>query len=186
MKFIDNIKDKLGRRKIHKILKSKNRNIKVTNFDNAKSIAIIYQITTTDYQDFINQYIDYLRGDIGFKKIVSLGYYEGTELPNFVINESFKYKYFTKKELDFSRFGKSKDVLEFLNEDFEIIIDLSRDFIIPIKHVVASSNAGLKIGRHSIENEQFYDFMVEIDKSAPVSHFIKEVNAFLTKVKPKR
>ncbi len=185
MKLIDNIKDKLGRRKIQKILKSKKRNIRVTNFANAKSIAVIYPITTTDYQDFINQYIDYLRGDIGFKKIVSLGYYEGAQLPNFIVNESFKYKYFTKKELDFSRFGNSKDVQEFLKEDFEILVDLSRDFVVPIKHIVASSDAGLKIGRHSAENEEFFDFMVEMNNSSPVSHFIKEVNTFLTKVKPK-
>ncbi|MDG1176450.1 MAG: hypothetical protein P8N07_11745 [Flavobacteriales bacterium] len=186
MKLIDNIKDKLGLRKIKKYLKSKKRNIRITNFANAKSIGIIYPISTTDYQDFINKYIDFLRGEIGFKKIVSLGYYEGAQLPNFIVNDLFKYKYFTKKQLDFSRFGKSYEVKEFIKEDFEILVDLSRDFVVPIKHVVANSHAGLKIGWHSIQNEKYFDFMVEMNKTAPVSHFIKEVNAFLTKVKPKR
>lgn len=185
MKFLDNIKAKLGKRKIEKILKSQKRKIRVNNFASAKSIGILYPVTTTEYQDFIHKYIDYLRGEVGFKKIIALGYFEGTQLPNFIINHSMKYQYFTKKELDFYLFGKCKETMDFEKENFDILVDLSSDYLTPIKHLVASSKAGLKIGRLSEENKPYFDFMVELEKTAPVSHFIDQVNTFLKQVNPK-
>ena len=185
MKLFNNIKDYFGKRKIDKILRDEKRRVRVTNFSSAKSIGIIYPVSTTDYQDFVNKYIDYLRGEIGFKKIVALGYCDTNEIPNFIINQSMKYQFFTLKDLDNTNFGKSKEVTDFLKEDFEILVDLSRDFVTPIKHLVASSKSGLKIGRHSEENEKFYDFMVEIDNKAPISQFIEQVNTFLKQVNPK-
>jgi hypothetical protein len=185
MKFLDNIKAKLGKRKIEKILETKHRKVKVNSFATAKSIGILYQITTTDYQDFIHKYVDFLREEIGFKKIIALGYFDGPILPNFIINQSMKYKYITNKEIDFYHFGKNRDAINFSAEDFDILIDLSRDYINPIKQLVASSKSRFKIGRLSEENKPYFDFMVEIDKTAPVSKFIEQVNIFLTQVNPK-
>ena len=182
MKFLDNIKDTLGNRKINKILNSQKRKIKVANFASASSVGLLYQVSTVDYQDVVNNYIDYLRGEVGFKKIVSLGYCEEKELPNFILNPSMKYQFFTKKELDFSHTSKSEEVLNFIKEDFDILIDLSRGQIIPIKHIVASSCSSFKVGIHSVENEKYFDFMIKIEETAPASSFIKQVNAFLNKV----
>lgn len=185
MTFIINIKDKFGKRKIKKILKLNNRRVKVTNFANAHSIGVVYPISTIDYQDLANKYIDFLRGEIGFKTIVAIGFYEGKDLPNFISDDSIKHKYFTRKNLNFSRLGQGKDIEEFIQQEFDILIDFSRDFVVPIKHLVASSQAKLKIGRYSLENENFYDFMINMDEKAPVSEFLKEVNTFLTRVNPK-
>lgn len=184
MGVFDNIKNKLGKRKINRILSTQKRKIRVTNFAHAKSIGIVYPVTTTDYQDVVNKYIDYLRGEIGFKKIISLGYCESKELPTFILNPSLKYQFFTKKELDLYNQGKSKEVVDFISTDFDILVDLSRDFIVPIKHIVASSGSKLKIGRHSAENEKFFDVMIEIGHTAPASKFIEQVNKFLTQVNP--
>ena len=84
-----------------------------------------------------------------------------------------------KSDLDMYNFGNSKEVKDFIKQDFEILIDFSRECINPIKHVVASSKSGLKIGRHSEESEKYFDFMVDMDKTAPISQFIKQVNTFL-------
>ena len=185
MKIIENIKNALGRRKIDKILQSNKRRLKVVNYSNAKSIGIIYPVSTTDYQDFVNKFIDFLREEIGFKTIVSIGYCDTKEIPNFIVDPSAKHQFFTKNELDINNFGNNKEVKNFINQDFEILIDFSRDNINPIKHIVASSKSGFKIGRHSTENEKFFDFMVEMNKTAPISQFINQVNTFLKQVKPK-
>ena len=185
MKLIENIKNALGKRKIDKILRSNKRRLKVVNYSTAKSIGVIYPVTTTDYQDFVNKFIDFLREEVGFKSIISLGYCDTKQIPNFIINQSIKYQYFTKSDLDMYNFGKSKEVKDFIKQDFEILIDFSRECINPIKHVVASSKSGLKIGRHSQENERYFDFMVDMNKTAPISQFIKQVNTFLKQVKPK-
>ena len=89
-------------------------------------------------------------------------------------------------DLDFSQADTDfrNEVKDFIKNDFEILIDFSRDNINPIKHIIASSKSGLKIGRHSKENEKYFDFMVEMEKTAPVSQFINQVNTFLKQVKP--
>ena len=170
MKLIENIKNALGKRKIDKILQSNKRRLKVVNYSNAKSIGVIYPVT--------------IREEVGFKSIVSIGYCDTKKIPNFIINQSIKYQYFTKSDLNRNNFGISKEVKDFIKNDFEILIDFSRDNINPIKHIIASSKSGLKIGRHSKENEKYFDFMVEMEKTAPVSQFINQVNTFLKQVKP--
>jgi hypothetical protein len=185
MKFLYPIKQRLGKRKIEKFLLQQRRRATVSNFDSAKSIGIIYSITTTDYQDIVEKYVDFLKGEIGFKKIVVLGYYDGSQLPNFIINQSLRYQYFTNKMVDFFFQGNTKEVTNFIKEDFDVLVDLSEDFQVPIKHAVAHSKAGFKIGRLTQENEKYYDFMVEIPANTPVTKFITQVNIFLTQVNPK-
>ena len=99
MALFDNIKDFFGKRKIEKTLATQKRRVAVTNFSSAKSIGIIYHVKTVDYQDFVNKYVDYLRQEIGFKKIVALGYCGEKELPNFITNQSLKFEFFTLKDL---------------------------------------------------------------------------------------
>ena len=185
MKFLDDIKSKLGKRKIEKILKNQKRKIKVSSFATAHSSGIVQPVTTTDYQDIVSKYVDFLREEIGFKKIVALGYCNQKELPSVINKETIKDRFLTTSELNFTHFGTNKETQDFLKQDFDLLIDLSREYCTPIKHIVASSRAGFKIGRHSEENEKYYDFMVEIKKNAPVSRFIKQVNTFLTQVNPK-
>ncbi len=185
MKFLTNIKHYLGKRKLDKFLLHQRRRPAVSNFESAKSIGIVYSVSTTDYQDIVEKYVDFLKGEIGFKKIRVLGYYDGPQLPSFVINQSLRYLYFTNKMIDFYQHGKCKETSNFVKEDFDILIDLSQEYCVPIKQVVASSKAKLKIGRLNDENEKFYDFMVDMPDNTPVSKFITQINMFLTQVKPK-
>ncbi|MEN8839205.1 MAG: hypothetical protein ABF238_01720 [Flavobacteriales bacterium] len=185
MKFLNSIKQKLGKRKIEKFLLNQRRRPNVSNFENARSIGLVYSISTTDYQDIVERYVNFLKGEIGFKKIVVLGYYEGTKLPSFIVNQSLRYQYFTNKMVDFYYQGNCKEVTNFIKEDFDILIDLSKDFEVPIKHAVAHSKSKFKIGRLSDENKKYYDFMVEMPPNTPVTKFITQVNLFLTQVKPK-
>jgi len=185
MKLLTNIKRKLGKRKLNKLVFHQKRRPIVSNFDSAKSIGIVYSVSTTDYQDIVEKYVNFLKGEIGFKKIKVLGYFEGPKLPSFVINQSLKYSYFTNKKVDFYYFGNCKEVSSFIKEDFDILIDLSQDFHVPIKHVVASSKSRFKIGRLNEENEKFYDFMVDMPENTPVSKYITQINVFLTQVNPR-
>ena len=184
MKLIDDIKSNFGKRKLKKLLADLNRNVEVSNFTNAHSVGIIYNIKNPDYQVFINKYVDYLREEIGFKTITTLGYNQKKGHPHF-LKIGIKYKFFSKNELDWRNFPKGVEVENFCNEKFDILIDLTRNFAVPLRYVLVKSKAKLKIGRYSEENEKYYDFMVDVSEDTSVSEYIKQVNHFLNNVKPK-
>ncbi len=184
MKFLNPLKQRLGKRKIEKYLLQQRRRVTVSNFDSAKSIGIVYSLKDREYQDVVEKYVDFLKGEVGFKKIVILGYFDGPRVPSFIINQSIRYQYFTNKMVDFFCHGNCKEVASFIKEDFDVLIDLSDDFKVPVKHVVAYSKAKFKIGRLSEENEKYYDFMVEMPEKTTLTKFITQVNMFLTQVTP--
>ena len=184
MKLFNGIKTRFGKRKLEKFIVRQKRKARVSNFSTAHSIGLVYNIKNTDYQDFINKYIDYLREEIGFKTIVSLGFNLKETEPKFLKGGS-KFKSFSKNELDWKNFPKGKEIENFCNQDFDILIDLARNYTVPLRYVVVKSKARLKIGRYSKENEKYYDFMVDISETEPVSEYIEQVNHFLNNVKPK-
>ena len=184
MKLLNNIKSKLGKRKLEKMLEKQKRKIQVSNFNNAKSVGIIYNIKDAEFQDTINKYVDYLREEVGFKTIVALGFNPKKGYPHF-LKIGIKYKSFSKLDLDWMNLPKSVEVNNFCEENFDFLIDLSNNNNVSLRYILVNSQAKLKIGRYSKRNEKFYDFMVDTTENTTVKDYIKQVNHFLNNVKPK-
>ena len=181
MGLFENIRKKWGKNKISKILTTP-RKAKTVNYANAKSIGIVYEIKTKDYQFFVNDFVDYLREEIGFKTIVTLGYYKSKESPTF-LDLGNKYQFINKTHLSWSFIPQSNDTDEFIQQDFDILIDLTQEYIVPIKYLVASSKAKFKIGRYSDDNHDFFDFMVSLNEKQNVKDFLDQVNHYLKQIK---
>lgn len=182
MELFKNIRENWGRNKIAKILKSTPRKAKAVNYASAKSIAVVYEIKTKDYQFFVNKFVDYLREEIGFKTIKTLGFYNSKEAPTF-LDLGNKYKFINKTHLNWIYLPKPAEVEEFVNQEFDILIDLTQENIVPVKYLVASSKAKFKIGRYSEDNHDFFDFMISLNEKQNVKDFLDQVNHYLQQIK---
>ena len=179
MKFIENIKDYLGKRKLNRLLvNSKARSIFFCNLNKASNVGLIASVKDEeDYKKIIN-FIEYLKGDIGIRKVNAITFYNEKEIPSF-LQTKLSFDFFTSEDLSWNREPLKDACKNFMKEDFDILIDLTDDFIIPLRNILAKSKASFKVGKYSEDNEAYYDFMID-SKHNNFHQFTKEAVRYLT------
>lgn len=164
--FIDDIRIKAGQRSIQKQLKSyKNRRAKVTNLKDAKSIALLFKVNgKTDYLQ-VQKFSRYLKEEFGTRKIFTLGYWDDKKENPDYLKVSIGFDFFTRKDLDWKGIPNVPVVDNFLQEQFDILVDMNDYYNVPLRYVMLKAKAGLKVGRYSDENKDFFDLMLASNDS---------------------
>jgi hypothetical protein len=106
-----------------------------------------------------------------------LGFIDEKELPA-DYQSKLEFDFFTRKDL--SRFYKpgGNTVKNFIQEDYDILIDLTSEEVIPLRYILNYSRARFKVGFYSEENQPYYDLMINMKKYNMID-FIDQVNHYL-------
>ena len=181
MSFISDIKLKIGL----KILRSKSKKLKrergVFNFDNAKTVGIVFNATKQDSFDIAYEFVQFLEHKT--IKVETLGFVDSKEVRDFY-RETVNTKYFSKKNLNWFGKPKNENVEKFINKSFDILIDLSLIDEYPILYISALSKAKFKVGRLSGKVE-YLDFMIDISKKPEYKYLIEQIKHYLLSLNKK-
>jgi hypothetical protein len=178
MNLIAKIKTNIGRRILNAKLKKLNRKRAVFNFDNAKNTGIIFNATSEESYTITKEFVKFL--ETKGLKVERLGFVDNKELRDFY-KQTNTAKYFSKKNLNW--FGKPKNqyVDEFIEKDFDILIDLSLIDEYPIIYISSLSKAKFKVGRFSGKAE-FLDFMIDISENPTHEFLISQIKRYLSQL----
>ena len=66
----------------------------------------------------------------------------------------------------------------FMNENFDILLDIIKDQEISQRFVLHYSKAYLKVGTYSLDNEKYYDMMID-QKGEDFEDYINQVVTYL-------
>jgi len=179
MRFIENIKQKIGEWVFQRELKTNKRIKSVCNLDDAKSIGILYEATFEENINIIQPFVSYF---FDLKKDVkALGYVHSKEL-SYCHTPKLQYDFFYQKDLNWYYKPQNYIIDNFINKEYDILINLCDSSTIPIKYLVASSQAHFKIGVYE-EDYEIYDLMISLkeDKSmkklmGEIKHYINLIN----------
>ena len=179
MQFIEDFKQKVGKWVFQRELKTNKRTKEVCNLDIAQSIGILYDATSEEQIKIIKPFVSYF---FDLKKDVkALGYVNSKQL-SFHHTPKLQYDFFYQKDLNWYYKPQNYIIDNFVNKEYDILINLCDSSIIPIKYLVASSIAHFKIGIHE-ENYEIYDLMISLkdDKSMEklmheIKHYINLIN----------
>ncbi len=172
---------KYFRKRIIKKQKSLFKREKIINsFISSNNVGVIF--TFKDEQSYsnimylINHYIK------NTKNISIIGFYKGKKIPNY-FDKQLKYNYFGKKDLNW--YGKPKPIFvkEFINEDFDMLIDLNMENNYPMQFILALSRAKFKVGKQKKNSENHYDFMMSLPEGKSVDDLIYNINEYTKKIK---
>jgi len=163
--------------------KNKNRqNSAGVNYKNAVRIAILSESQTIDTSQYIIDFISSIRKDS--KEISTLEY----------LNNSIKLSvkswkqtqfYLHKKNLNFLNLPKKEPLKEFLEKEYDIIINLCITNNIYLHYMSTITNSKLKIGPYNSEFESCYDFMIHIDEETDINSFVSSVETYLKMINNK-
>jgi len=160
MKILERIKTGMAERALNQKLKTLNRNPAMCNLSKARHIGILYN--ATEYVSF--EIIRELAKNLSeySEKVTVLGYVDSKELiDHYLYRKGFEF--FSRSDLNWYYKPVSEAVNAFVNEPFDILINLSLEDHFPVRYITALSPAHFKAGRYSA-GDRHLDFMIDIDK----------------------
>lgn len=181
MKWLDDLKKKWGRRKLPGKI-NRDRKTAVSNFHDARSVALLYQEKGEGFFILVKQYVKYLKSEYGIRDVMALCYIDDKkEVPHYHVHR-LKYDYFHKGELNGWCEPTCDQVKNFVDKEFDILINLEREPSLPLAFVQAGSKAKLKVGYYREGGEDFFDMMLDLPEQATFDEYINQVNHYLTRI----
>jgi len=164
------------------LLKRKQRKVQrektVHNFDTASRIGVIFSLEEEESFDRTNQFLNYLTSQN--IKVNALGYIPTKEIPPRLAPNS-KINLFTRKDLNWYYMPVHSLVQQFINQEFDILIDLSEQRLLPLKFVNNLSRSKFKVGRES-NNGRDYDLMIRIGQGQSLQYLIDQIKYYLSRI----
>jgi hypothetical protein len=177
MELFKEIRLKIGTNNLAKKLARKTRKAYYTNIGQVKTIALIWDASrTTDFAGLSRFHQKMHERNIDVK---ILGYFSGKELPD----QYTAIRYLTcirKKEINLIYQPDSSEVNTFINNRFDVLIDINFNNLFPLGYITALSNAAFKVGLFESETgDTPYDLMMEIKKPVDLDNYLNQIIQYL-------
>ena len=174
MQFVEDIKQKLGDFFFKRELKSNARKREVHNLHTAHSIGILYDATEREDMLKVSEFVNAL---FKTKKDVNLKELTHHHMP------MLQFDFFFLKDLNWYYKPQNYIIKNFVEKDYDILINLCDSNCIPVKYLAGISPAKFKVGKYE-EDIDLYDMMIDV-KENTISALIKEIHHYLTVINQK-
>lgn len=184
MKLAQNIKSSVGRRVLR--MESEPARVRVgTNFHAAQRIGLLYKDEDETHFNRVRAFAKFLKDEYNVKTVKALGYVDVLDkrLPIWQ-TQKLEFEFFTKSDLNW-HMQPIKRVKGFVEEDFDMLIDLSEGDLIPLLFIMKLSKAKMKVCRKGARSDRYSDFMIDLGKGASMDDFIRQITVYLSNPKLK-
>lgn len=156
------------------------RNKHGSNYHSAKRIAFLYLDSDEEFFKNIKKYATYLKNSFGVKSVHMMGYVDRQEKyapiwQQHVLESDF----FTRDDLNWY-LKPIKRVQNFINEEFDILIDFSDGDNLPLNFVLKESKALMKVGQKGATAERYCDFIIDMGNSTGIAKYVEQLNSYLS------
>lgn len=160
-------------------LKSFSRKKGTYNLDNAKLIGVVFNATDQKTYEIARSFIKYIMA--GKIKVEAVGYINSAEVLDFYSYQT-GVTFFSKKNLNWFKKPKGTQVNEFIEKEFDMLIDLTINSDFPLRYISTLSKAKFKIGR-LVQNQEHLDFMIDTSKNNTSIFLVEQINYYLSLIK---
>ncbi len=177
MSVLDGLRNKTGELALKKELAKQSRKVLVSNLQAAKKIGLLYHPTDEAIHKKVKRYVRYLKEEEGIREVKAFAFTAEKETPIF-LNAKLDFDFFGIKDTKWNGRPSGSTVENFQDEEYDILIDLTEEPVIPLRFVLVHSRARFKVGRSAPENEPYYDLMIDA-KDGDLDQFVKQINHYL-------
>jgi len=179
LKLIKNIREKFARSFLIKQVTEMNRKQKQINLVSARTVALLYYLPDEATYKTMELILDRL-SELNLKVRV-VAYTDQKFYPHYFIPK-ISQDVITGKDVNW-RFQPQKPfVEEFINTEYDILIDLSLEDHLPLLYCAALSKSGLKVGRFQEDHQVFYDLMIHTLPDETIDSFATQVSHYLSRI----
>lgn len=153
------------------------------NFHSAERVGLLYKDQDEPHFNKVRAYAKLLKDEFGIKSVRAIGFVDeiNKRLPVWQA-QKLEFEYFTREDLNW-HFRPVQKVQSFLEEEFDILIDLSDGNDVPLNFILKMSTAKMKVGRKGSRAERYCDFILNVVDTASMQDFISQLNNYLSNPK---
>ena len=179
MKLIEDFKNYIGRWQLEREIKGKRIKRKRLPFDQMNHIGIVYNANSKENEFFVTEYANRLRSE--GKKVFMMGFVDSKHLPSdrkFVLNSEF----FWKEKLNGVNLPIKGAVGQFLQIEFDGLLNLYHEPLLPMQALAAYSKARYRVGPHIEGGLDYYDFMLDTGNRPHLTFLIEQIDFYLRNI----
>ena len=175
MKFISDIQLKLAKFLLGRA-PAIERNVQSINLKQAKTLGIVYCANSTESTDLVKRYVKFLRD---YKiKVKAIGFFDEKEIP-LDVNATLEFDYLTQKDLNFSLQPSGIVADNFLEEEYDILIDVNMEHNVVMQYLVQRSKAKFKVGSDRLEYKDLFDLTIVLKPEEGARQLMKNIDRYL-------
>jgi hypothetical protein len=171
------IRSLIGLHYFKKELELTSRNRKLVNLRDAKKIGILYNLNDVPDYDVVAEFVTQLQHER--KEVKALGFVKNRNLVSRFLPK-LSYDFFSMKDINWFYKPVKQKVMDFIQKDFDLLIDLDMKDSLPLKYISGLSMSMCRIGRYSEASIPCYDLMLNVGSSTSIPEFIKQITHYLT------
>jgi hypothetical protein len=153
------------------------RRCRMTNLQEAKRIGILYTLDNVPDYDRVSEFVSQLQG--AHKEVKALGFVKNKNLVQRFLPK-LSYDFFSKRDLTWFYKPIHTQVRDFIEKEFDLLIDLSLHDSFPLKYISGLSKALCRVGKFSEENTEYYDLMIDLKPTMTTDEYIGQIRHYLT------
>jgi hypothetical protein len=183
MELFKNIRLKIGTMILSKKAGRTKREVFYSSFRNVRNIGIVWDASNpSEFGSLSRFHQKMLESKIDVK---IFGYYPGKNLPD----QYTAIRYLTcirKDEINNFYQPDSSETNSFINNPFDILIDINFDKQFPLNYVTVLSRARFKVGLSDNDtSESQFDLMLELKKPVDIDNYLTQVIYYLEMIQDK-
>jgi hypothetical protein len=179
LKKIQSIREKFAKSFLLKQINEIKRNLKPINLQSARTVALLYYLPDEATYKTMELILSKLN-DLNLKVRV-VAYTNQKFNPHYFIPK-ISQDVLTAKDVNWRLQPQKPFVKEFIETEYDILIDLSLEDHLPLLYCAALSKAGLKVGRFQEDHELFYDLMIHAGPEETIDSFATQVIHYLSRI----
>ena len=170
------IKEAIGKQTMKGELSNRERERSVMSLDKALTIGILFDATENEDFDLVKKYVTYLR-DLK-KKPKAIGFFSNREVPKSTYAK-LEFDYFSYKDLNWQQKPSGIVIENFINEEFDILIDLNIYDCFPLHYLTSMSKAKFKVGKKYTKNNDVFDMTIEMGNETGLKFLLRNIDTYL-------
>jgi hypothetical protein len=160
--------------KNHKVLREK----KIVSLEQTCALGIVCQIT--DEESYKDVYELFSKLHSPKRTVWLMGYIDRKEVPYYCLPQ-LSADYFSKKNLNWYGKPDFAQLNDFVNKDFDVLIDFSRNNTPALRYILTASKAKLIVGANGYAQE-LYDVFINDDAGLDNFKLLKTIHNYLLKL----
>ena len=153
------------------------------NLSLSRSIGLIFRSESESDFILVKQFRKHLQGEYGIQKVEALGWIDDKELPDYAVSQR-GFRFLTRTNVNWHYQPGGEDYQKFVNTNFDILIDLSFDEVLPLRFVLKNSKANMKVGRFDESSYKHYNMTLNLPENTLMDEYLKQMDKYLNVIKP--
>jgi hypothetical protein len=176
IEFFNQIRLKFGFRQLKQEIKKLTRKNHSISLSNAKNVGVLISIQNQSQLSEVEEFAKSLTQQNKKVKLLAFIGDKSLKLSSSII------EIITLEDVEWNFIPKKEKVINFVNNEFDILLNLCTEICFPLIYITAKSKSLFKVGAYDKKNSPFFDFMLQTQQQS-VLGFTTELKHYLDKIK---